>query len=486
LVHNHLTGEPHEPEQIYVLYVGLGKLAGLLGLDVQRTFHAAEIAARAVLLVAVYLFGAAIFPTVSRRRLAFILVLFSSGLGVWFVLLDALVPYIGDNYALFTQDLYRPDVTTFLVLFTPPHGILGLALLLVTARWYLASWSARTLRAPVLTGLTALGLSLINPYSAATVCAVLPAHLGFMWARHRRVPLGPIMSVGAAVAAAAPFLVYTVFVIGGDPFWGIPFGRQNVTPSPPLIALALGLAPLLTLAAAGLPGFLRNPTPGRWLVVVYIVVSLALMYAPLGVGFQRRFGHGLPLMLGLIATIGLEPFWRPGSSDRLASRCLGRQLLTFGLLLALFASTAGAYAFKLQATSPTCPCSQDGAFQPVALKEAGQWLAAVMEPHDVVLSETFTGNYLASVVPGRVFVGHAHATVRYTAKEDAMVEFYRRDDDPEARRQFLLANSIHYVVYGPRERALGATLPADPFLTPVYATAEVAVYAVRWDTTKPL
>src|SRR5688572_30079666 len=198
------------------------------------------------------------------------------------------------------------------------------------------------------------------------------------------------------------------------------------------------------------------------------------MYAPLGVGFQRRFGYGLPLMVGLIATIGLEPFWQLGSRDRLPSRPLGRQFLTFGLLLALFASTAGAYAFKLQATNPTCPCSQNGSFQPVALREAGQWLAAVMEPHDVVLAETFTGNYLASVVPGRVFVGHAHATVHYTEKEDAMVEFYLGNDDPEARRQFLLSNDIRYVVYGPRERTLGAAPPADPFLTPVYTTAEVS------------
>jgi 6-phospho-beta-glucosidase len=46
LIHDHLTGEPHAPAFMYPLYVGLGKLAGLLHLDAQAVYHGAEIAAR--------------------------------------------------------------------------------------------------------------------------------------------------------------------------------------------------------------------------------------------------------------------------------------------------------------------------------------------------------------------------------------------------------------------------------------------------------
>jgi hypothetical protein len=475
LIHDRLTAEPHRPVLMYPFYVGLGKLAAMLRLDFQLAFHAAALAARSVLLIVIYVFTAAIFPSVGERRRAFLLVLFSSGLAFWLLMLDAAVPFMGDRRSLFTLDLQLPDVTTFLALFLAPHHLLGLALLLLAARVYLASWTHPGRHLPVLTGLAVLGLGLVNPFSLVTLCVILPVHAALAWLTHRQLPLVAALCVGAAFLAAAPFVSYSWLVFGADPFWSLVYGQQNFTPSPPPPFLALSLAPVLALAAVGLPRFSRGRSPERTLILVWVVASLALMYAP--VGYQRRFAFGIHTMLALIAAAGLAPFW--SRADTPARR--GKHFLTLGLLLALFGTTACSYGLRLQAASrPEDVVRQGGAFHPVSLEDAAHWLAPVMEPGDVILSLALTGNYLATVVPGRVFIGHPIATLQFADKEASVHWFYRQGDGQHARQQFLADNSIRYVVYGPYERAAGASpSTSHENLRLVYATSDVSIFEVR-------
>ncbi len=105
LIHDHLTAEPHEPIFMYPLYVGLGKLAALFGLDVQPVYHAAELVARASLLVAIYLFCSAILEGVRLRKVAFLLIVFSSGLAFVLVPLDAAFPLLRDRPELLATEL---------------------------------------------------------------------------------------------------------------------------------------------------------------------------------------------------------------------------------------------------------------------------------------------------------------------------------------------------------------------------------------------
>src|SRR6266508_5415086 len=86
LIHDHLTGEPHDPALMYTLYVALGKLAGALGIEFQLAFHPAEVAARGALFVSIYLFCSELLPAVSQRRVALVLIVFSSGLAATLVL----------------------------------------------------------------------------------------------------------------------------------------------------------------------------------------------------------------------------------------------------------------------------------------------------------------------------------------------------------------------------------------------------------------
>ncbi len=436
LIHDHLTAEPHDPAFMFWPYVALGKLAGALGFDFQVAYHVAEIVARATLLVSIYLFCAAILTTLSRRRIAFVLITFSSGLSLLASALGVLPADAGATPA----ELNWPEVSTF---------------------------------------------------SLPTVCAAVAAHLAALWLRARqRPPSAALLGAGAVFLAAAPFLAYSLFVFGSDPLWSVVFGPQIARLSPPLPSLALGLGAVLALAVVGLPAFLWRATPGRWFVLVWIVVSLALMYAP--VGFQRRFAYGLHPMVAIVAAAGLEPLWRWVRRPIRFPFWIVRPALTFAVAQALFGSALILYLFSLREVSQPLGWIEGGAagslaqpssaargtFQPMALKDAATWLAAAIGPDDVILAQTDTANYLAGFVPGRVFIGHWASTVDFLAKDRAMRRFYSGQGDEDAIK-LLSTNSIRYVVYGPYERALNPSWsPSGGYLQRVYANADVSVYEV--------
>ncbi len=487
LIHDHLTAEPHDPAFMFWPYVALGKLAGALGFDFQVAYHVAEIVARATLLVSIYLFCAAILTTLSRRRIAFVLITFSSGLSLLASALGVLPADAGATPA----ELNWPEVSTFVVLFTAPHLMLGLAFLLLAARFYSACWSAPGLRQPAAAGFAVFALGLTNSFSLPTVCAAVAAHLAALWLRARqRPPSAALLGAGAVFLAAAPFLAYSLFVFGSDPLWSVVFGPQIARLSPPLPSLALGLGAVLALALVGLPAFSWRPTPARLLVLVWIVVTLTLMYVPMN--FQRRFAFGLHPMLAIIAAAGLEPLWRWVRRPIGFPFWIMRPALTFAVAQALFGSALILYLFSLRevsqppgwieggvAGSLAQPSSAaPGTFQPMALKDAATWLATAMGPDDVILAQTDTANYLAGFVPGRVFIGHWASTVDFLAKDRAMRWFYSGRGDEDAI-SLLSANSIRYVVYGPYERALNPSWsPSGGYLQRVYANGDVSVYEV--------
>jgi hypothetical protein len=479
LIHDHLTGEAHRPVFMYPLYVGLGKLAELIGLDPRLGYRALALISRVSLLGALYLFCGAIYSTVRARRVAFVLIVFSSGLGVWLLLLRSVVPYgfANDQDWTLAVDMKAPEVTTFLLFFTAPHLMLGLALQLLGGVFYLRSWSEASLRPPLLTGVVALGLGLTNPFGLVTFCTVLVVHVAVARLGRHGLLNGPIVSVSAAIVAAAPSCAYALLTFGADPFWGTVYGRQNMTFSPSPLLLTLGFAPILTLAALGLVHFTREQAPGHRLIITWVLVILVLMYVPIGV--QRRFALGLHPMLALIAVTGLERVCKPGRLG-ISARSPLRSLVVSTLLLALFASTIGTYGLMIEfARRPSPSVEWAGVFQPSALREAGRWLAGEMAPDDVVLAAPLTGNYLGGIVPGRVFIGHPVATLDYEGKGQATRRFYRGDDTPEHRQRFLASHNIRYVVYGPHERSASAAPLDGGYLRLAYATPDVSIFRVE-------
>jgi hypothetical protein len=201
-------------------------------------------------------------------------------------------------------------------------------------------------------------------------------------------------------------------------------------------------------------------------------------------------------VVAVLAAVGLEPLWRWVRKERAFPRSLIRPAATFFLAQVLFGSTVFLYLVAIQdVRAAQGLISNDGmmdavqvspggggTFQPASLKRAAVWLSTVMGPEDVILAQTHTGNYLAGMVPGRVFVGHWVGTLNFGEKEEAARRFYLEQDDA-VRVDFLVENRIGYVVYGPYERAVNGAAPLDGrHLRPAYSDGDVTIYRVELAT----
>src|SRR5439155_11687709 len=87
------------------------------------------------------------------------------------------------------------------------------------------------------------------------------------------------------------------------------------------------------------------------------------------------------------------------------------------------------------------------------------WIAQHTGPDDVTASSFTTGNALAGVVPGRVLIGYAAATLDFRTKYETIGALYRGELEVPRAQEFLRENRVSYLVVGPEERKLGSHDP---------------------------
>jgi hypothetical protein len=481
---------------MYTLYVGIGKLAGVLGVGLDEAFMLAGSAGRLFLSLAAYFFSGIVTRDSTTRRAALIVVTLSTGFSS---VLAVITLTTGLAMPLNSRELNDPELNTFLTLFTAPHLMFGLGLLLIAARLVADCWEQRgwARRAVLVLAVGALGFT--NPFPLVPLCAIVGAHAVLMTVWHRRVDIGGWTAVFAVELAALPFVLYSALAFTGDPFWAATYGLQNVTLTPPVDDFLWALGMLIPLALLGLRPYVRSLTVGRVLVLLWIVLAVVLMYAPTGI--QRRFGIGLHPMISVVAAFGLLMIWRPIRRMTGSVRLL-RPFAMVGLAQALFGSSAHMYAVGLSIAllpplfhSPELlgAGSDRSSYQHASLRSAAEWLAPRVGPNDLVLSATLTGNYLAGAIPARSYVGHWVATRDYTEKK-ATAEWFFREPLDAARRDFLVQQDVRYVVYGWNERLLridastgsdveylsgDVTDRLDVTLVASFNDGETVVYAVR-------
>ena len=125
LYHNPYTPEDHPGPLVYLHYLLLGKVAALSGLSVELVYNLARVVCGALLLAAVYAFLSHWTPYLALRRIGFLLVVFSGGLG-WLLTILGRAEWLGS----LPLDLISPESYVFLTLYSPPHVALAMACLL--------------------------------------------------------------------------------------------------------------------------------------------------------------------------------------------------------------------------------------------------------------------------------------------------------------------------------------------------------------------
>lgn len=504
------TPEDHPGVYLNTFYVALGHFSRLTGPSLVTTYHLARLLTGILLLGTAYRFISDFLMDRAQRRVAFLLLVSSSGLG-W--LLIAVTGSFTPG-GLTPMDFWLMDAYTLLTLMTFPHMILALTLLLLLFRHTLIFWEKGGLGHLCGGFALALGLTVIHPFSPLLYGVVLVAYYGLLVAArgfdvsaarqdyhvaslskgaqpNASCPADstksggptpaqwrPMVSLAGLGLLPLPLVVYYANALRSDPVFAS-WSAQNVTPSPPIVYTLLGYGLLTVLAVPGGIYLWRRGGRGRFLVL-WMVAALILMYLPFK--FQRRMFEGLHVPVSIVATAGLYAWLRPWLACSRLARWLAarryptpRLLAVITFLLVAFAAMSnlyflaalGAAAFE---RSPQLYYSPDEV-------AAIEWLGQHTSSQATVLSSYEVGGLIPARIGQRVYWGHWCETAFLSRKQADAAAIFAADTAQATRRALLEQYGIAYLFYGPREQALGDFDPASsPLLESAFTDGDVSIY----------
>jgi hypothetical protein len=480
LTDNKLTAEPNAQVFVNLHWWIPGRLAHVLGLTLAQVYQLFRLVAVPLLALVTYIFCAVLFSDRRKRRFAFLLSTFTSGLGwIWVV-----VKYLtGELY--FPHDVYTTPGNAFWVMLASPHlafaaaltlGVLLLALLGVERQRFGYTIAAAGL---------ALFLGLGHIYDLVTVWAVLGI-FGLLLVLRDGWSWRVFFALAVVVLVSAPAALYWGWVSSdAHPAWQQALAQYDnlgaFTPEPPHLLILLGVTFLLALATFDGIVPLRDQTDGRLLIKSWFVVVPLLVYLPLRFQVMLLTGYHLPM--AVLATVGLFDRILPWLQERvsrmrrirwLSGDRLGRVVPALLLLLVAMTNlyllawrvvdlSRHSYPFYLHRDEVA----------------AMRWLEEQTAPDEVVLSSFVIGQYLPGMAGDRAFLGSGVMTLDFDRKQ-AMVDAFFDEGTPESERQMLVQEyGVRYLFHGPAERALGEYDPAQSVLfRTVFEAPQAGVYRV--------
>ena len=482
------TSEPHKGSYIQILYLLMGKVSAWVEVPWPNsgyTYHTARIVLAAVLLFLISYAAKWAFERsgFTWQLTAFLLAVTASS---WPILVFHKGEWRFGGYMPWWSVMDSLQRITFI-----PHMLVGQALIV----FLLVAMSRRSVMKKagnwVMLGLLACILGVVFPaglgfvFAAWGVFVIFDLLYRLPLSRRERTSWMMERLVGPAIVGimSAPTVLYFSLVVKVYP-WKRLIDYAILHPQPfNLREYVLAVGPMLLFGVIG----------GIWVLVkresrFFVFVAWTVAWMALILVFQYvpqesplRFTEMLPQVpLGiLVAYLCMQ-----------AVRNLGRLrylgiLVPMVLVLVGFGQMYSSWRWqkefldqKIIATQPLVPT---GSYVMYPLKD---FFAAIVFIQDntsrdtVILSETTAGNYIPVYSGNTVYVGHAN-TVNSEQKERIVKEFFAGAMTPAQAKEFLTANNLHYIFFGPQEIADGGIwdlTKAYPFLTQIYRNSYVAVY----------
>ena len=475
---NKLTPEPNAPVFFNLLWWGMARIGGVLGIGYAGMYQAMRWVGTILFLLLGYRMLSWFFADRMRRVTAFLLILFGAGFG-WVLIVMKYTVTNGE--LIWPLDVYVSEPNTFFSILGSPHFVAA-ALYIFVFDLLLRGHAKGQLRYAVYAGLFALFMGWQHAYDLLIVYGVIGAYALLVWLRDRKLPMYLVWSgLIIGVISVWPAL-YSVLLTSLDPLWErvlAQFANAGVY-TPPLYRLPvlLGLPFLLALFTAlrQNPFKLHGVSNNDLFVRGWFWISFVLIYLP--VDYQIHMLNGWQVAIAILATQGIFAYvvpalarWRkPGQAPT------RRLVVTTATAIILFSSLTNIYLLGwrfLDLSRHDYPfyLHQD---EVAAL----HWLEANAQGDDVVLSSLEVGQYLPAETGAHAFLAHWAQTVDYYHKEAAVTRFFDPAAPDSARAQLVAEHSVDYIIDGPAEQAVGGyRLANSPAFQPLFVSGSVGVYA---------
>ncbi|MFA5076011.1 MAG: hypothetical protein WC480_01175 [Patescibacteria group bacterium] len=466
---NLYTPELQNPSLISPLWLLLGLVGRVTNWSNVFLFHLARVIAAIFFLYFLYFFVSCFFQKFQSRLMVFVLLIFSSGLGSFFLPGEN----VWDVSVIFLKtptDFWVSESNTFLTIYHSALFILSQLLVVTIFYLFINRLSNRRILVLVLLSLI---LGIFHPYDLVTIYAVLFVYLVFNFATdnkewHKIKAYLPMVFVSSLALVYYYVITKSEIAIGG-------WSTQNYNISPPLFAYITGYGLVLFLAILGTFWVIRGKKDQFYFLVIWFLTSAFLLYAP--IAFQRRLSSGLHIPLALLAGLAIEKIWLETKHH-----FVWRSVLAWIFIPLLFLSNIAVINQDIhnynQRDYPY--------FFPQEYYQSFLWLKDNVDPAEVTLASPSIGNLIPAFAGRTVYAGHGHQTVTYAAKiQELSSQLMVSNTSDQERFGFFKKYQIEYFWYSDREKMISQFDPAAAsYLEQIYSNSQVEIYRVK-DTYSP-
>lgn len=482
------TSEPHEGSYIQIMYLLMGKVSAWVGVPWPNsgdTYHTARIVLAATLL---FLISYAAKWAFERFKFgwqvaAFLLAVTASS---WPIPVFSNNEWRFGGYMPWWSIMDSLQRITFI-----PHMLAGQALIVFLL---VAMAQAKVMQKAgnwVMLGILSCMLGIVFPAGLMFVFAALGVFviLDLLYRLPMRTKEWNGWAIeriaGPAIVAliSAPTVLYFSLVVKVYP-WKRLIDYALLHPQPfNLQDYLLAVGPMLILGLIG----------GIWVLVkrerrLFVFVAWVVAWFTCIIAFQHikqesplRFTEMLPQVpLGILAAYLFIDVSRLGNIWKKAAIGIAAILILLGLGT-MYSSWRWQKEFLDQKITATQPLVPTGSYVMYPLKDfvaAINFIQNTTSRTTVILSETTAGNYIPVYSGNTVYVGQAN-TVNTEQKEPVVKDFFAGAMSAEQAKEFLTANALHYIFFGPQETADGGIWDLTktyPFLTQIYSNSNVRIY----------
>jgi hypothetical protein len=459
LAHNLMTAEPHQAFQVRPFHASLAILGKIFpNLSPVALLEIGRIIATIFFLIVLVQIVLRFFYTTTNRIFAIVIILFSSGLG-WLHFIDD------------PPDLRYSELSTFCSLVSAPlyQFSLGcvLAIILYVSRAYGSESPKYQLKLSMIASVFAILLGLERPFSLITLGFSMIALLIIEMFNKRNVKklFRICIPIGIASAIVILFQFYLIRTIPVYAEWN----RQNILPSPSVIAILVSLGLLIPLAAIGFPEAVKRNRELALLFCCYAISSIVCSKLPIGV--QERFLEGLPISTQILAAVGAVRI-----KNNLRQPVL-RTAFAVVLILILIPSNFIVMHKDLQKLSNRMVPQ----FMPLAFIDSLQLLKKFSKPGEPILSMEIAGNFAIAYSIRPTVISHRIGTARINEKKQIVTELLALNSESPKAKALIRKTFARWLFWGPEERdfSRGAFNPEKAsYLRPIYRNKMVAIYRI--------
>ncbi len=477
------TSEPHDGSYFQIMYVLMGKVSAWIGVPWHRsgdTYHAARIVLAGALLFMMSYAAKTAFSNFGWAVTAFLLAVTASSVPI-LVLPDG--HWRLGGYMPWWSVMDSLQRITFI-----PHLLAGQMIILFLLLALSSVSSMKRAGNWFFLGVLAFILGIIFPpgllfTGVAWACFVVldgvltwpfkEKKVFVQWARNRIV--GPAV----VFLISAPTALYLTLMIRIYP-WKRLVDFDLLHPHPIILSeYLLAVGPMVIFGALGAIWAIGKREMKLYVFIAWVIAWFVLVNA---FGYVSgtsplRISEMLPnLPLGILAAY---------LSSRLFKHSrlflfIPIALITLGLAH-MYSSWLWQKDFidhKIRATLPLVPTGSTVMYPMKDFVDAIVFIQNRTKRTDVILSETTAGNYIPVYSGNTVYVGHAN-TVATEQKEVTVRAFFAGKMTVQKAQEFLGANNLHTVFFGPQEMEDGGIKDlsaAYPFLREIYKNPIVRVY----------